>query len=77
MTLKDMGTIIRVRRDFLNLRQEDLSEMSGITTRTIHLIEKGSGNPSMRTLEKLSTVLGLEVSLQVKNVSNGKSTGIL
>ncbi len=61
-----MGKSIKFRREFLNLRQGDLAEMSGITTKTIHLIETGTGNPSIETLGKLVNVLGMELSLQVK-----------
>lgn len=62
----EIGNALKFRREFLNLRQEDLAEMSGITSRTIHLIESGTGNPSVATLEKLATVLGMELLLQVK-----------
>lgn len=68
MSIEQMGETIKVRRQFLNLRQEDLAEMSGIATKTIHLIESGSGNPSMETLEKLATVLGMELILQIKKI---------
>lgn len=66
MNLEEMGKALKFRREFLHLRQEDLAEMSGITSRTIHLIESGTGNPSMETLGKLVTVLGMELVLQVK-----------
>ena len=66
MNIEEMGKSLKFRREFLNLRQEDLAEMSGITSRTIHLIESGTGNPSVETLEKLVTVLGMELLLQVK-----------
>ena len=66
MLLTEMGKSLKFRREFLNLRQEDLAEMSGITTKTIHLIETGTGNPSIETLGKLVNVLGMELSLQVK-----------
>ena len=69
MTIEKIGEIIKSRRQFLNLRQEDLAEMSGIATKTIHLIESGSGNPSVETLEKLATVLGMELILQIKKMS--------
>lgn len=61
-----IGWQISNRREALKLRQQDLSEMSGIAIKTIHLIEKGLGNPSITTLEKIATVLGLELVLQVK-----------
>jgi transcriptional regulator with XRE-family HTH domain len=61
-----MGELIKKRRDYLRLRQEDLSELSGINMRTIHLVEQGRGNPSLGTLRKLSEILGLEIILEVK-----------
>jgi transcriptional regulator with XRE-family HTH domain len=69
MTVEKIGETIRSRRQFLDLRQEDLAEMSGIATKTIHLIESGAGNPSVETLEKLATVLGMELTLQIKKMS--------
>jgi transcriptional regulator with XRE-family HTH domain len=69
MNMKELGKSIRFRREFLNLRQEDLAEMSGIAIKTIHLIESGSGNPSVDTLGKIATVLGLELSLQIKKTN--------
>ena len=69
MNLQDMSLTIAKRREFLKLRQEDLAEMSGVAIKTIHLIESGSGNPSITTLEKIVTVLGLELLLQIKKVS--------
>jgi transcriptional regulator with XRE-family HTH domain len=69
MSSAKMGQLIANRRDVLKLRQQDLSEMSGIAIKTIHLIEKGLANPSIMTIEKIATVLGLELVLQVKKNS--------
>jgi transcriptional regulator with XRE-family HTH domain len=69
MTVGEIGQLVIRRRELLRLRQEDLSEMSGVAIKTIHLIEKGSGNPSMATLEKIATILGLELMLQIKKMS--------
>lgn len=66
MTKEEIGKSIRFRREFLSLTQEDLAEMSGMTTKTIHLTESGTGNPSLETLEKLCAVVGMELLLQVK-----------
>ncbi len=66
MNLKDIGELIKKRRQLLKLRQEDLSELSNVTIKTIHLIELGNGNPSFQTLSKLAEVLGLEIILDVK-----------
>ncbi|HEX9509217.1 MAG TPA: helix-turn-helix transcriptional regulator [Puia sp.] len=66
MLTQEFGQSIRERREFLALRQQDLAEISGVTIKTIHLIETGLGNPSVTTLEKIAIVLGMELLLQVK-----------
>jgi transcriptional regulator with XRE-family HTH domain len=69
MRKDEIGQIIQKRRNFLSLKQEDLSEMTGITSKTIYLIENGKGNPSMDTLQKLLNVLGLEMIIDIKKIS--------
>ncbi|MGE9310005.1 helix-turn-helix domain-containing protein [Niabella sp. CJ426] len=69
MGLIEIGKLIKDRRDFLAINQEDLSEMTGITAKTIYLIENGKGNPSFITLSKLLDILGLEIIVQIKKVS--------
>jgi transcriptional regulator with XRE-family HTH domain len=69
MTIEKIGNLITQRREFLNLRQEDLAEMSGVAIKTIHLIESGLGNPSVGTLEKVATILGLELLLKIREIS--------
>ncbi len=66
MDLKEIGELVKKRREFLNLRQEDLSELSQINMRTIHLIEQGKGNPSFKTLSNLAKVLGMDIEVHVK-----------
>ncbi len=66
MSAEEISRAIRQRRQFLHLTQFDLAEMSGITVRTIHLIESGSGNPSIKIIGKIAVVLGMELTLQVK-----------
>jgi transcriptional regulator with XRE-family HTH domain len=66
MTIQEIGHLLERRRKALNLKQEDLSEITGINTRTIYQAETGLGNPSFTTLEKLADVLGLEIKVQMK-----------
>ncbi len=66
MNKLEIGHLIEERRDKLGLNQGDLAEMTGITTKTIYLIETGKGNPSIDTLQKLLTVVGLEMIVQIK-----------
>lgn len=64
----EIGEMIQKRRDSLSIKQEDLSEMTGITSKTIYLIENGKGNPSFDTLNKLLDVLGFEISIDIKKL---------
>ena len=66
MNKQKIGNFIQLRRAALSMNQEDLAELTGITTKTIYLIESGTGNPSVSTLEKMLDVLGLELSIQIK-----------
>ncbi len=61
-----MGILIQERRLKLALKQEDVSEMIGISTKTIQNIENGKANPSLSTLQKLSEILGLALLIQIK-----------
>ncbi len=60
---------IKARREELQVTQETLAELSGVGLRTLKQFESGKGNPTLLTLSKLADVLGLEVGLQVKNLS--------
>jgi DNA-binding XRE family transcriptional regulator len=66
MNNEEIGILIQERRIKLVLRQEDLSEMIGISTKTIQNIENGEANPSLSILQKLSAVLGLELIMKIK-----------
>lgn len=62
-----LGSIIRKRRELLGLVQSQLADISGISVRTIQLIEQGKGNPSLDTLIKLVDPLGLSLELLLKD----------
>lgn len=66
MKLKEIGKLVRNRRIFLGLKQDDLAEISGVAIKTVYAIELGTGNPSFETLSKLADVLGMEVLVQTK-----------
>ena len=63
--LLTLGEIIKKRRVFLRLSQEDLMEMSRISTKTIQKIEMGKANPSVQTLYKLLNILGMNFEITV------------
>lgn len=68
----NLGKIIQKRRDFLCLKQEDVSEITGITGKTIYLIENGKGNTSLDILQTILDVLGLEIFIQIKKLDEWK-----
>jgi len=63
---------IKIRRQSLKVNQELLSELSGISLRTLKQFESGKGNPTLKTIEKLAGALGLELTLKVKSLSSDK-----
>lgn len=58
--------IIKERRSILGLTQQDLSDYTGLSLRFIKSIEAGKGNPSIQSLDKIASVLGLEIVIKVK-----------
>ncbi len=52
----EMGLAVRARRLELGLKQQELAEMAGCSTRFVHTVE--AGKPSVR-LDKLIDVLGV------------------
>lgn len=60
---------IKMRRKSLKVTQDTLAELSGVGLRTVKQFESGKGNPTLLTLQKLTDVLGLEVSLSIKKTT--------
>lgn len=65
-TYSKIGKIIRTRRKELNLELKDLQDYSGVNYVSISDIENGKANPTIKTLEKLLDVLGMELDIKVK-----------
>lgn len=65
--------IIKARREMLQVNQEMLAELSGVSLRTLKQFESGKGNPTLQTISKLADALGLELTLQVKTLINETS----
>jgi len=53
----------------LNVTQETLAELSGVSPRTLKQFESGKGNPTLQTLNKLADALGLELCMKVKDLN--------
>lgn len=67
MHFQELITIIKERRNALQVTQETLAQLSGVGLRTLKQFESGKGNPTLQTLQKIAGVLGMEVGLKLKN----------
>lgn len=72
MHFEELIKIVKERRVMLQVTQETLAELSGVGLRTLKQFESGKGNPTLLTLQKIGDVLGLEICLKIKNISDNK-----
>ena len=63
------GNLIKERRTMLGLTQQDLADYTELSLRIIKSVESERENPSLKTLEKIAGVLGLELVMKVKIVN--------
>ncbi|MCX6194937.1 MAG: helix-turn-helix domain-containing protein [Cytophagales bacterium] len=69
MHLNNLIETLKKRRIRLQVTQETLALLTGVSLRTIKQLEAGKGNPTLETIQKLADVLGLELRLEIKNTS--------
>ncbi len=62
-----IGIQLKNRRDHLRITQSEVADLAGISINTLYKIERGQANPTLESLEKLTSVLGLELTLQLKS----------
>ena len=62
----ELNEIMKQRREFLSLTQQDLAEMAEVGVATIKDIERGKGNPALNTIKKILDVLGIEIEYKVR-----------
>lgn len=70
MLIQDIGKSIKLRRKALKITQPDLAQLAKVATNTLYKIERGQANPTMDIIEKITGVLGLEIKLEVKKITN-------
>ncbi len=66
LTTIKIGKTLKKRRKELNLELKDLQDYSGVNYVSISDIENGKANPTVKTLEKILDVLGMELDIKVK-----------
>ena len=60
----EISQTIKKRRVQLGITQQTLADLAEVGINTIVAIERGKGNPSVATLQKITSVLGLELRLE-------------
>ncbi|KQS30742.1 helix-turn-helix domain-containing protein [Dyadobacter sp. Leaf189] len=70
MNRVELGRSIAARRQDLGLKQEDAAEMANLTAKTLYTIERGKGNPSLASLEKLLDVLGMTLHIAIRSTDD-------
>jgi len=70
MLIQEIGKSIKLRRKALKITQPDLAQLAKVATNTLYKIERGQANPTMDIIEKITAVLGLEIKLEVKKITN-------
>jgi transcriptional regulator with XRE-family HTH domain len=68
MLVKQLGKIIKARRNELKVTQPRLAELAEISVNTLYKLERGQGNPTLEVFEKLAEVLGMEIKLEIKKM---------
>jgi DNA-binding XRE family transcriptional regulator len=75
--LSDLTKKIKARREQLGYTQTDLVELTGISLKTIRSIETGQANTGILFWLKIADVLGLEMKIQFKSMSDETGKGLL
>lgn len=66
--MKEIGRIIQIRRKELGITQQELADICEVGINTLVAIERGQGNPSVRTLAKIASAVGYELVLARKSL---------
>ena len=68
MNFEQIGSQIKTIRKTQGLTQEELSQLSGINCVTIGIVEAGSSNYSLKTLDKIVKSLGCTFRVVIEKV---------
>lgn len=61
---KDLGSLAKARRRALDLTQDELSDLSGVSRRTISALENGKESIQLDRLTAVLAVLGLTLEVR-------------
>lgn len=66
--MKTIGEAIKKRRTELQITQQTLADLAGVGINTLVAMERGTGNPSLSTLQSVLNTLGLELKCQLRSL---------
>lgn len=66
--MKMIGEEIKKRRNDLGITQQALADLAGVGINTLVAMERGTGNPSLNTLQAVLNTLGLELKCQLRSL---------
>ena len=67
MDITQIAQVIKLRRKVLNIDQLTLSSLAGVGINTLVSIERGTGNPQIKTLLTVLDTLGLQLNISLKD----------
>ena len=67
-----IGAEIRIRRKRLGMTQLDVAEMTGLQRQTISRVESGNSSVTIASVERIATVVGLDLMV-VPKYNDGRS----
>ena len=68
MNFQELIQTVKKRRKVLNVNKEEVALLSGVGLRTLKHFESGKGNITLKNLQKILEVLGLELNLTIKDM---------
>ncbi len=63
----EIGKQIKLRRQELKIKQQELADLASVSINTIVAVERGTGNPQIETLLSICHVLGLQLITKLKD----------
>lgn len=69
MNFQELIQTVKKRRKVLNVNQEEVALLSGVGLRTLKHFESGKGNITLKNLQKILEILGLELNLTIKDMT--------
>lgn len=63
--MNHIGNSIKNRRKEFNITQRELATMADVNINTLTQIEKGEGNPTVHSVQKVLKILGMELTTKI------------